>query len=122
MGLVVFSALFSEAQMENRGDGPHSQVIESQFRLPEWPDETIAVLSTMDREPYAIPITAPVRATDRRVLFSLKRTHASLARLRAKPQVALTILAKGDVAFTARGRAEVVEDPIVSAPEFTSCL
>jgi hypothetical protein len=88
--------------------------------LPEWPAGTIAVLSTRDGEPHAIPVTAPLRVGDRRILFSLKRIRASLARLREHPQVALTILAKGDLAFTARGRARVVQDPMVRAPEFAA--
>jgi oxalate decarboxylase len=33
--------------------------------LPEWPAMTIAVLSTLDGAPYAIPVTAPVRAGGR---------------------------------------------------------
>jgi hypothetical protein len=78
------------------------------------------VLSTADAEPYAIRVTAPLGTTDRRILFSLKRTRESLSRLREHPQVALTILAKGDVAFTARGRAEVVQDPMAGAPEFAA--
>jgi hypothetical protein len=35
----------------------------------------------------------PVRAGGRRVLISLHRDHASLARLRRRPEVALSILA-----------------------------
>ncbi|MGA7323480.1 MAG: pyridoxamine 5'-phosphate oxidase family protein [Rhodomicrobium sp.] len=88
--------------------------------LPQWPAGTIAVLSTADAEPYAIPITAPVRVGDHRILFSLKRTRESLARLREHPQAALTILAKGDIAFTARGHAHVAEDPMDRAPEFAA--
>jgi Pyridoxamine 5'-phosphate oxidase len=88
--------------------------------LPEWPTGTIAVLSTVDAEPYAIPVTAPVRTADRRILFALKRTRASLERLRKHPQVALILLAKEDVAFTARGRAQVVQDPMVRAPDFAA--
>jgi oxalate decarboxylase len=88
--------------------------------LPKWPAGTIAVLSTASAAPYAIPITAPLRTGDRRILFSLKCTRESLARLREHPQAALTILAKGDIAFTARGRAEIVQDPMVGAPEFAA--
>jgi oxalate decarboxylase len=88
--------------------------------LPEWPAGTIAVLSTVDAEPYAIPVTAPLRTGERRILISLKRTRKSLTRLRKHPQAALTILAKGDIAFTARGRAQVVQDPMVRAPEFAA--
>jgi oxalate decarboxylase len=88
--------------------------------LPEWPMGTIAILSTMDSEPYAIPVTAPLRVGDRRILFSLKRCRESLARLREHPEVALTILAKGDMAFTARGRARVVQDAMSVTPEFAA--
>jgi hypothetical protein len=74
----------------------------------------------VDAEPYAIPVTAPLRTGERRILISLKRTRKSLTRLRKHPQAALTILAKGDIAFTARGRAQVVQDPMVRAPEFAA--
>lgn len=66
--------------------------------LPEWPTKTIAVLATMNRAPYAIPVSAPLRAADNLILFSLRRDRGSLARLRKRPQVALTILADGDIA------------------------
>jgi hypothetical protein len=88
--------------------------------LPEWPTRTVAVLSTMGHAPHAIPVSAPLRAGDRRILLSLHRERGSLARLRAHPDVALTILAEGDVAMTARGRARVVEEPMVQAPEYAA--
>jgi len=90
--------------------------------LPSWPAGTIGVLSTVGEEPHAIPVTAPVRAGDRRILLSLKRDHASLRRLRERPQVALAILAEGDEAFTARGHASVVQQPMARAPEFAAVL
>jgi len=90
--------------------------------LPSWPAGTIGVLSTVGEEPHAIPVTAPVRAGDRRILLSLKRDHASLRRLREQPQVALAILAEGDEAFTARGHASVVQEPMARAPEFAAVL
>jgi flavin reductase (DIM6/NTAB) family NADH-FMN oxidoreductase RutF len=77
--------------------------------LPEWPPRTVAILSTVDHQPHAIPISAPVRAGERRILFSLRRDRDSVARIRAHESVALTILAEGDVAFTARGRARLVD-------------
>jgi oxalate decarboxylase len=99
--------------------GPQRQ--QSQLpQLPEWPATTIAVLSTLDGGPYAIPVTAPLRVGERRILFSLKLSRESLARLRKHPQAALTILAKNDIAFTARGRAHVVQEPMVDAPEFAA--
>jgi oxalate decarboxylase len=89
-------------------------------RLPHWPEGAIAVLGTMAETPHAIPVTAPVRAGDRRVMLSLKRDRASLTRLRERPQVALSLLAEGDEAFTARGRARIVEEPMAGAPEFAA--
>jgi hypothetical protein len=86
--------------------------------LPEWPTRTVAVLATIGDGPHAIPISAPVRAGDRRILLSLHRERGSLARLREEPRVALLVASEGDVAFTARGRAEVVADPVPGAPDY----
>jgi hypothetical protein len=36
--------------------------------LPEWPEKTIAVLSTQNEEVHAIPITAPLRIGDHQIL------------------------------------------------------
>jgi len=88
--------------------------------LPEWPEKTIAVLSTQNEEVHAIPITAPLRIGDRQILLRLKRCRESLARLREHPKVALTIFAKGNVAFTARGAARVVQEPMLGAPMFAA--
>jgi hypothetical protein len=88
--------------------------------LPEWPDRTVAVLSTENEEVHAIPITAPLRVGDRRILFRLKRCRESLARLREHPKVALTIFGKGNLAFTARGPAHVVQESMVVAPAFAA--
>jgi hypothetical protein len=88
--------------------------------LPEWPDKTIAVLSTENGEVHAIPITAPLRVGDRRILFRLKRCRESLARLREHAKVALTIFGKGNLAFTARGPARVVQESMVVAPAFAA--
>jgi oxalate decarboxylase len=88
--------------------------------LPQWPSATIAVLSTIGAEPHAIPVTAPLRAGDRHILFALERHRGSLARLRERPDVALTILASGDEAFTARGRAHVVTEEVAGAPGFAA--
>jgi hypothetical protein len=88
--------------------------------LPEWPTRTVAVLATVDQGPYAIPVSAPLRAGDRRILFSLHRSRGSLARLRKRPQVAVTILTEGDVAFTARGRARIVQEPPPGAPDYAT--
>ena len=86
--------------------------------LPVFPRRTIAVLSTVDPAPHAIPVSAPVRAGDKTILLSLHRSRDSLARLRANPAVALTVLAEGDLAFTARGRAHVIRDALESDPEY----
>jgi Pyridoxamine 5'-phosphate oxidase len=90
--------------------------------LPDWPPRTVAVLTTVSNDPHAIPVTAPVRADDRRILVSLNREHASFARLRARPQVALAILAEGDDAFTARGRASIVQERMPRAPELAAVM
>ena len=90
--------------------------------LPGWPSETIAVLGTIGDGPHAIPVTAPVRAGDRRILLSLHRDHDSLVRLRERPRVALTFLADGDKAFTARGPAHIVSEPMAAAPDFAAVM
>jgi hypothetical protein len=85
--------------------------------LPEWPTRTIAVLATVDHGPYAIPVSAPLRAGNRYILLSLHRSRRSLARLRKCPRVALTIVTEGDLAFTARGCARIIEGPLAPAPD-----
>jgi len=89
-------------------------------KLPEWPDRTIAVLCTTDGRPHAIPVAAPVRADDQRILVSLERTRGSLARLRENPQVALAILSGSNVAFTALGRARIVQESMLHALDFVA--
>ena len=88
--------------------------------LPEWPLRTIAVLATVDDAPHAIPVSAPVRGGDDTILLSLHRTRDSLARLRSRPEVALLVLAEGDIAFTARGTARVVDEPMSGAPDYAA--
>jgi hypothetical protein len=66
------------------------------------------------------PVSAPLRAGDRRILLSLHRTRGSLSRLRGRPQVALLVLTEGNIAFTARGRAEIVQEPMASAPDYAA--
>jgi hypothetical protein len=90
-------------------------------QLPEWPLRTIAVLVTLgEAGPHAIPVSAPVRANDHRILLSLHRTRDSLQRLRERPYVAITLLAAENVAFTARGRAGVVQEPMTTAPDYVA--
>lgn len=86
--------------------------------LPQWPQRTVAVLSTVDEGVHAIPVSAPVRAGDRRILLSLHRSRDTLGRIRRWPEVALTFLAEDDLAFTARGRATVAEEPMAVDPEY----
>ena len=84
-----------------RGEEPQARPV-----LPHWPQRTVAILSTLGEDgPHAIPVSAPVRGADDVVLLALHRDRDSLARLAANEHVALTVLADGDVAFTARGRA-----------------
>lgn len=90
-------------------------------KLPEWPNETIAVLCT-DGGPHAIPITAPLRVADRRILFALEHHRGSLERLHSHPRVAFLILGEGDLAFTARGKASIVQEQMRRAPGFAAVL
>lgn len=83
--------------------------------LPDWPDATVAVLSTGAGPPHAIPVSTALRSGPRTVHLALGLRRASLARLREQPSVALTVVAAG-VAFTALGEAVVVEAPLVEAP------
>jgi hypothetical protein len=80
--------------------------------LPDWDAGTVAILSTGAGEPHAIPISTAVRAGSRRVLIALALRRASLARLREDPRCALTLMAAGDVACTARARATIVREPM----------
>ena len=88
--------------------------------LPGWPPRTIAVLSTVDEDVHAIPVSAPVRAGDRAILLSLHRSRDTLGRIRRWPEVALTFLAEGDIAFTARGTATVAEEPMAADPDYVA--
>lgn len=78
--------------------------------LPEWPPGAVAVLSTAGEAPHAIPVSTALRAGPRAIVLGLASRRESLARLRADPRCALTVLAAGDVAFTAHGRAAVVSE------------
>ena len=88
--------------------------------LPDFPTRTIAVLATVDDGPHAIPVSAPVRAGDRRILLSLHNTRGSLARIRRRPAVALTVLSAENVAFTARGHAHIVEESMPVSPSYAA--
>jgi hypothetical protein len=78
--------------------------------LPQWPRGTVAILATAGDAPHAIPVSAAVRAGPRCALLGLGARRASLARLRADPRAALVVLAAGDVALTAHGRATVLDE------------
>lgn len=78
--------------------------------LPDWPAGTVAVLSTGGDEPHAIPVSTAIRRGPRSLAFALGLRRESLARLRAEPRCALTLLAAGNVAVTVFGRAKVVAE------------
>jgi nitroimidazol reductase NimA-like FMN-containing flavoprotein (pyridoxamine 5'-phosphate oxidase superfamily) len=78
--------------------------------LPDWPEGTVAVLSTGGGDPHAIPVSTAFRAGPRAVMLGLALGRESLARLRREPACALTVLAAGDLAFTALGRAAIVDE------------
>jgi hypothetical protein len=77
--------------------------------LPEWPEGTVAVLCTGGGAPHAIPVSTALREGPRAVVLALGLRRESLARLRAEPACALTVLGS-DVAFTAHGKATVVAE------------
>jgi flavin reductase (DIM6/NTAB) family NADH-FMN oxidoreductase RutF len=81
--------------------------------LPEWEQGTVAVLSAGAGRPHAIPVSTAVRIGPRTVVFALALRRESLARLRKDPRCALTVMAGGNVAVTAHGRATIVEEPMV---------
>ena len=78
--------------------------------LPEWPAGTVAVLSTGGGAPHAIPVSTAVRRGPRALVLALALRRESLARLREDPRCAVTILAAGNLALTAIGRAVVDEE------------
>ncbi len=80
--------------------------------LPDWPVGTAAILATAGPAPHAIPISTALRAGPRTILFALAAGRESLGRLRVDPAVALAILASEDVALTAYGNAEPLEEPM----------
>lgn len=80
--------------------------------LPEWPPGTVAVLATGGGPPHAIPVSAALRAGPAVALLGLAASRESLARLRSEPRAALVVLAAGDLAFTAHGRATVLDEVV----------
>lgn len=88
--------------------------------LPEWPQDTIAVLVTAGPGLHAIPVSWPLRAGDHRILLSLRINRGSLARLRENGEVALVILGGDNVALTAYGTARIVADPMPEADDYVA--
>jgi hypothetical protein len=82
--------------------------------LPHWDDGTVAILSTGGGPPHAIPVSTAVRGGDHMIVLALARRRESLARLRAEPRVALTLLGP-DVACTAHAIATIAEEPLAEA-------
>jgi hypothetical protein len=80
--------------------------------LPKWAPGTVLILATGGDAPHAIPVSAAVAAGPTRVLLGLAEGRKSLARLRAEPRVALSIVAEPDVAITAYGKARVLPDAL----------
>jgi len=98
-----------------------SRTLPGMTMLPTWPTRPVGMLATTAPDgPHVIPVSAPLRAGDRLILLSLHRTRGSLERLRDRPEVALLVLAGDDIAFTARGRASVVEEPMDVAPDYVA--
>jgi hypothetical protein len=91
-------------------------------QLPEWPSKSIAVLATVEEGPFAIPVSAPQRRSDREILLALRRNRGSLERLGECSRAALLLLCEGNVAFTARGTARVVEAPMRGAPDYAAVV
>jgi hypothetical protein len=65
-------------------------------------------------------VSAPVRGGEDTIVFSLHRTCESLTRLRNRPDVALLFLAEDNVAFTVRGTALVIQEPMNNAPDYAA--
>lgn len=81
--------------------------------LPHWPRGTPGVLVVAGL--HAIPISTSQRADDARVIFALGRRRETLRRLRDDPSAALCMLGEG-VAFTASGRARVLQEQLETVP------
>ena len=110
----------ASSQGRPRASRARDRTVPSLPILPGWPQRTVAVLSTVDEDVHAIPISAPARAGDRAILLSLHRGRDTLGRIRRWPEVALTFLAEGNVAFTARGKATVFEEPMTADPDYAA--
>jgi flavin reductase (DIM6/NTAB) family NADH-FMN oxidoreductase RutF len=81
----------------------------------------VAVVVTLDADgPHAVPVSALHRRGPDGLLLALARSRGTLARLRTRPQVALSLLGAG-LALAVRGRARVVADPLPGA-EFMAAV
>ena len=90
--------------------------------LPDVPAGTVAILSTGGGPPLAIPVSALVRVDGRRMLLALASGRESLARVRREPRVAVTLMAEGNIAVTAEGRARVVAERLPDADDVSAVL
>jgi hypothetical protein len=88
--------------------------------LPHWPEGSVAVLSTMNGSLHAIPVVTVLRVGDRKILIALARSRGSVLRIHQHAVVAITLLIEGNHAFTARGRARIVQDTMDGAKEFSA--
>src|SRR5262249_57641763 len=68
----------------------------------------------------AVRSWAGVGGGDSGMVLLVERRRDTMDRIRRWPEVALTFLAEGDVAFTARGRATVLEEPMAIDPEYAA--
>jgi hypothetical protein len=78
------------------------------------------VLVTCDVVEAGITVSARVAARDHQILLNLRRDRDSLQRLRVSPQVAVVILAAGNIAFAARGQAHVIQEPMVGPADYAA--
>jgi oxalate decarboxylase len=95
-------------------------VIVASATLPQWPERTVAVLSTVDGGPHAMPVATLMRDGERRILLALAHGSGSLERLRESSHAALAVLGGRDIAFTAFGRANVLGEAIDDRGEFAA--
>lgn len=51
---------------------------------------------------------------------NIHHARGSLGRLRERPQVALAVLTEGNIAFTARGRARIVQESMAAVPDYAA--
>ena len=88
--------------------------------LPHWPEGSVAVLSTMNGSLHAIPVVTVLRAGDRKILIALAHSRGSVQRIHHDAVVAITLLIEGNHAFTARGRARIVQEMMDGAKAFSA--